>query len=269
MTIACCTWALSGIGTPEPNVPEDQILAQLTQIGFDTIDIRPDDFANAPVRTQIHDLNLAISTVGLSFGVPKEVTFSDEDTAIGQKAIDHALRGIDYAVEMGVQNGVYVIPDMDDSVAGLERYGQAMVTLADAAQQHNLPLLIEHFPGRALPTITGTIAFIQSLAHPNIKLLFDIGHAQMSGELEAFNACQIDGADDYLGYVHFDDNDGVGDLHWALCDGLLTIDTMQRTCDAAKQLGYVGPISLEISPVLDDPLDAIQCSWDIMQQLNL
>ena len=48
--------------------------------------------------------------------------------------------------------------------------------------------------------------------------------------------------------MHLDDNDGVGDLHLALHDGVLTKESLRATFDALKQHGYSGRVSLELHP---------------------
>ena len=103
----------------------------------------------------------------------------------------------------------------------------------------------EHFPGTALPTIADTLAFLRNVAHPNLYLLLDIGHAQMSNE-DVPTAVADAGA--LLGYVHLDDNDGEGDLHWALLDGVLTKESLRQTFSALDAHGYEGGISLELNP---------------------
>ena len=75
---------------------------------------------------------------------------------------------------------------------------------------------VEHFPGKALPTAAGTLEYLSRLNHPNLYLLLDTGHLQMSKEDPA---AVIAAAGDRLGYVHLDDNDGEADLHWPLLDG--------------------------------------------------
>ena len=66
-----------------------------------------------------------------------------------------------------------------------------------------------------------------------------------------------------LYYVHLDDNDGHGDLHWALLDGVLTTHTLRDTFRALQDIGYDGAVSLELSPMLDDPYQALERSRKI------
>ncbi len=60
--------------------------------------------------------------------------------------------------------------------------------------------------------------------------------------------------------MHLDDNDGQGDLHLALYDGILTEPALRATFDALRRAGYSGRASLELHPDLPDPLDALRRS---------
>ncbi|MCB8958748.1 MAG: TIM barrel protein [Ardenticatenales bacterium] len=141
------------------------------------------------------------------------------------------------------------MPTFDADPAALARYGASLQQLATAAAAHGIKVCIEHFPGRALPTAAATLAFIKGLGHDNLYLLLDLGHLQMSGEDPA---AVIQAAGNRLGYVHLDDNDGVGDLHWALLDGVMTEASLGAALAALREVGYGGPLSLELSPRLPD-----------------
>lgn len=250
--IACCSWALSG--------PDESVLSQIAGVGFQWVDIRPKDFAAERSRTAMRRLGLRVSCVGLSFGIPQGAALDSGDKEKADSALAGTLTGLAYAAEMEART-TYIVPGLDASQDGLARYGDALLTLADRAAELGIRLGIEHFPGRALPTIAGTLDYLAMLNHPNLYLLLDIGHARMSNE-DVPTA--IAKAGDRLAYVHLDDNDGVGDLHWALCDGVLTEEALAAAFAALRKHDYDGMVSLELSPQLPDSLDAIRRSWDIM-----
>jgi len=256
MNFACCTWALSG--------DERTILDRISDIGCQWIDIQPSAFQNAASQEHLQQVGLNISCVGLSFGLPEGVTFDSPDPQIIEQAMTMAESTLDDAAQRGIRQ-IYIIPGLDDSLAGISRYGNAVTALAEYAGQRHIKLSIEHFPGRALPTIATTLDFVRAINHPNLYLLLDIGHAQMSHE-DIPSA--IDEAGSLLGYVHLDDNDGVGDLHWALLDGVMTADVLRDTFSALRGIGYAGGVSLELNPLLPDPLDAIRRSWAIIRSTH-
>lgn len=256
MKFACCTWALAG--------PEQSILDQLAQLGFAWIDIRAIDFTADKSRDLIAAYHMQLSCVGLSFALPPGTSLDSDDQAVRAAAIVGATNGLRHAAHLGADT-TYIIPGLDTSPPALARYADAITTLADQAATLGIKLCIEHFPGRALPTVAATLAYLQGINHPNLYLLFDIGHAQIAKE-EPVAALHATG--DRLGYVHLDDNDGQGDLHWALLDGVLTRIRLHDTLRALTKLQYKGGVSLELSPQLPDPHAAIQRSWQILLEIQ-
>jgi len=112
--------------------------------------------------------------------------------------------------------------------------------------------------------VTSTLVYLRGINHPNLYLLFDIGHAQITKEEPV---AALHAAGDRLGYVHLDDNDGQRDLHWALLDGVLTRPVLRDTLAALDELHYTGGVSLELSSQLPDPHAAIQRSWQILTEV--
>ena len=246
--LAYCTWGLAGA--------ETDVLDRIAEQRIAWIDIRPGDFLPHAVRHHMYELGLRISCMGLSFGISPETALDSADRSERLAGVRAAESAILRADRLDIPTA-YVVPGKDGSEEGLARYAESLSRIADHAADFDIRLCIEHFPGTALPTIADTLAFLRRLAHPNLYLLLDIGHAQMSGEpLPA----AIAGAGPLIGYVHLDDNDGSGDLHLALHDGILTEQTLRETFDALRRAGYSGRASLELHPDLPDPLDALRRS---------
>lgn len=252
MRIACCIWALTE--------SETDVLRQVRDIGFDTIDIQPMQQRSLECRLLAQELGLRVSCVGASFGIPDGAALDHAEPGGRQVAIDHVTAAIQHGSDIGADT-VYVIPVADDEPAALERYRGSITQLADAAAQREIKLAIEHFPGTALPTALDTLAFIRQVDHDNLYLLYDSGHIQMSGEdPEAV----IANAGDRLGYVHLDDNDGINDFHWSLLEGVMTDESLIATLRALDALGYQGALSLELSPALANPAKALRESRDVL-----
>jgi hydroxypyruvate isomerase len=254
MNLSCCIWALSG--------PEDEILASLAGIGFRWIDIRSQDLAGQPVRARARALDLTVSCIGASFGLPEGATLDNADPDQAAQALAHVKQALGYGAALGA-TAAYVVPDIDGSPEALARYAGSVSSAAAEAEALGLKLCIEHFPGRALPTAAATLDFIEAIDHPNLYLLFDIGHIQMSGESPA---AVIESAGPRLGYVHLDDNDGQNDLHLSLLDGVLTEATLRQSFAALKAIGYPGAISLELNPNLPNPLQALKQSREVVNR---
>ncbi len=255
MTISCCTWALAGT--------EADVLTAIAGAGLRHIDHRPFDFRSAESRRLISDLGLTPACMATGFGMPKGAALDAAGTQSRTAAIEHTRRALEYAHETGIRRA-YLLPGDEGGEESLKRYGDSVAGLADTAGGYDIKLCIEHFPRKALATVQDTLDYIAKLGHDNLYLLFDIGHAQISKEDPAE---AVANAGDRLGYFHLDDNDGASDLHWALCDGVLTEDVLKTTLATLDDIGYDGPVSLEMNAGLPDPLAAIEAGFRLVRSL--
>lgn len=243
MELSCCLWALTA------NQSHQTAIAQVAELGFGVIDVQPQTVEPA----QVSAAGLRVSCVALSHGAPEDCSLDDEDASSLSRALSHAYEALDYASTLGATTG-YVVPRRGGGAASLPRYAGALALVADRAADHGIRLGVEHFPGTALPSVAATLRFLREVDHPNLALLFDIGHAQMSRENPA---AAIAAAGNLLSYVHLDDNDGVEDLHQALTDGIMTRDSLAHALQAVETSPYDGPASLELNPQLPEPAAAL------------
>ncbi|MDE3259450.1 MAG: sugar phosphate isomerase/epimerase [Gemmatimonadota bacterium] len=250
MNLACCVWAIEG--------SENRVAARAAALGFEWIDVRPFAFSSDGARRRIREHGLSVSCIAASFGMPEGARLSSPDRDARLGAASYLDRTLDFGASLGA-SAAYVVPDEDPS--SLDRYAAALERLAERGDELGVSVCVEHFPDTALPTASGTIAYLREIGHPNLFLLLDIGHAQMSGE-DATEV--ISDAGPLLGYVHLDDNDGSRDLHLGLTDGILTEAALADTVSALADIGYRGNLSLELHPELPDPLDALGRSREIV-----
>ncbi len=245
MSLAACIWALT--------CPEEIALEQVADAGFTHIDIRPGWLQTADLQRRVKDLGLAVSCIAASADMPEGVSLAGDNP---QPARDHVCRAFEHGARLGATTA-YLVPQGDDP----DQFAESLSALADRAQDAGIRLAVEHFPGTFLPTVAFTLNYLEQIGHPNLFLLFDIGHAQMANEDPAD---MIALAGDRLGYVHLDDNDGEEDLHLGLCDGVLTREVLQSTFDALVSVNYDGNMSLELKSDIPDPLDALKRSRRIV-----
>ena len=253
MNISCCAWALSD--------PEPRALKQLAELDFAYLDVQTHTYATAQSQTTMDALKMQVCCVGLSFNMPDGAALDSPSADARQRAIAHIEQGLDQAAQSGA-NTAYVVPGEDPN--RLVHFGESMLQAADLAAERQVSLSIEHFPGKSLPTAVGTLDYIRQLNHGNLYLLMDSGHLQLSGEDPT---AVIDQAGDRLGYVHLDDNDGQDDLHWALCDGVLTRTALRALLVALVNSPYTGPVSLELHPQLADPIKSISRSLNLVREI--
>ncbi len=255
LILSCCIWSLPG--------STDQILDQIAAAGFDLIDVKPDTLSSEGSRRRAARLGLRVSSVGASFGIPEGAALDSPEPGENAEAMRHMREGLSTSKDLGAAV-VYLLPGTRDDSASLSRYARSVESLAETAASFGLKLCIEHFPDTALCTASGTLEFIHGIAHPNLYLLFDIGHIQISGEDPAETIRQ---AGDRLGYVHLDDNDGKGDLHLALTEGILTEEVLDRTFDALDEIGYTEPVSIELNPNLPEPAESVKRSKRLVERI--
>lgn len=248
--LAYCCWGLTGY--------DEKILDKIAAAQISWIDIRSYDFTHPAGRRHMHEVGLQMSCMGISFGIPAYASLDAEDRSERMVAVRTCESAILRANELGLSIA-YVAPCKDGSEEALSRYTESVTRIADHAADLGVRIAIEHFPGTALPTISDTLAYLRTVGNDNLYLLLDIGHAQMSHEDVP---ASIADAGPLLAYVHLDDNDGNGDLHLALHDGVLTPESLRATFSALREHGYSGRASLELHPELPDPVDAMLRSRD-------
>lgn len=243
MNLSCCAWSLPG--------PEEDALATIAAIGFRSIDVQAGTYGSPSSRVLVRELGMEFSCMGLSFNMGDEAALDGDVAGVRQAAIDHCRKVLDQAAELGIGTA-YLVPGRNPEA--LPNFAESLVSVAEYAALHGIAVAVEHFPGKALPTAAATLDYLTALDHPNLYLLLDSGHLQMSGEDPA---AVVAAAGERLGYVHLDDNDGEGDLHWSLLDGVLTEGTLESLLAALEASPYTGPASLELNPRLPDPAGAL------------
>ena len=250
MQIGACLWSL-------PEDPHDAA-AWAKQQRFDYIDVDPGFASGGRPRD-----GLPVASVAIAHLMPDGAVLESGDSQSHISALDHLRAGISEAAELGAEF-VYVPPATADDPTSRQRWKTAVISLAEEAHGLGLSFGIEHFPGYALPSVSLTRDFVNEIAHPNVYVLLDIGHAQISGESVPD---VIESLGDRMAFVHFDDNLGETDDHVALLEGLQTEQQLVDTIGALNRFGYDGRISIEMSPKLPDPREATIRSLKILRRV--
>jgi sugar phosphate isomerase/epimerase len=240
----------------------DDAIVELAQLGFASIDVPP-AAATEETRQRIRSLELKISCVALERGQPDGIDLGSEDEEKRRHSVAYFCRAIEASAALGAPTA-YVTPPIKTDQETRRGWSDSILQLADHAQQHNLCLAIEHFPGRLLPTASATMDFLSELNHPKLALLVDVGHCLISHEEPADI---VRNAGRQLGYIHFDDNDGESDLHWALMTGVLRQSQIEETIDALYQIGYAGGVCLELNSQLDHPQENLRMGARLLEQI--
>ncbi len=227
---------------------------QAAALGFGHIDVVGRAERPSAEREVIAEAGVLVACAAVGRGLADGITLDAAAVDSRRAAVEEMQRQIADAAALGATT-CYVVSGLDASALGLRRFADSCVALAGYAAARMVRLCVEHIPGRALPTAAGTLAWLNDRDHDNLFLLVDTGHCLMTKEDAAEVARQ---AGPRLGYVHCDDNDGVGDLHWPLLTGRLTRDGLAALFTALREIRYGSPVSLELNPQNADPVAALR-----------
>jgi sugar phosphate isomerase/epimerase len=244
-------------------LPFEQAVRRISDLGFGYVDVvgiadRPESHREALAET-----DLVVSCAAVGRDLPGDAALDTESIEKRRLALAMVKRQIDDAAALGA-TCCYLTAGSNVSPDGLLCYSDACTLLADHARQRMLRLCVEHVPGRALPTAASVLDWLAALGHPNLYLLLDIGHCQITKESPR---AIIERAADRLGYVHLDDNDGQSDLHWPLLHGVMQEQDLKETITALKQAKYVGGVCLELSAANEQPDEGLRHGREILASL--
>jgi D-psicose/D-tagatose/L-ribulose 3-epimerase len=232
----------------------ESAVRQAAALGFKYVDVVGLEKRPASHREALADAGLLVSCSAVGRGLPEAHSLDAAGVADRRAAVEEVRRQIADAAQLGATH-CYVVPGLEGSADALGRFADSCTHLADYAAGMMVRLCVEHIPGRALSTAAATLAWLEALRHGNLYLLLDIGHCLVTAE-DAADVVRRAGP--RLGYVHCDDNDGVGDLHWPLLTGKLTRDGLRALGVALRSVDCGGPLSLELNPRNADPIAALR-----------
>jgi sugar phosphate isomerase/epimerase len=236
---------------------------QAAALGFSHVDVvalqeRPEAHLEALAA---RGLLVACAAVGRC--LPEGCSLDAPSVDARRLALAEMKRQVTDAARLGATN-CYVVPGLDATSQGLVRFTEGCARLADFAEQRQIRLCVEHFPGSILSGAKDVLDWLQQTDHSNLALLLDVGHCLISKEDPAQ---VIDRARASLGYIHFDDNDGVSDAHWPLLTGRLTLASLEAVAAALRRISYRGALSLELNPQNREPVEGLRSGKAVLESL--
>jgi len=123
---------------------------------------------------------------------------------------------------------------------GLNRLRESLSAIAEFATDYGMLIAIEpadQYETDLISTCLAALALTQNLGYPNLGVLLDNGHAQITDEdvPATITACG-----DRLFHVHIDDNHGQRDQHLVPGEGTFDFVSMLRALDREGYNGYLG-----------------------------
>ena len=235
---------------------------QLAELGFTHVDMVAVSDRPLSHLEALADSGLVVSCVSLGRALPEGYTLDGEDSDKRRTAVEMVKQHINDAARLGA-TCAYIVPGKDDSPNGLLRLADSCAILSVYAGSRMIPLCIEHFPGSSLPSANKTLSWLNKHRLDSTHLLMDVGHCLISEEDPAKVAHD---AGTRLGYVHFNDNDSVDDLHWPLLSGRLTQDMLDALVAELLLSRYPAALSLELNPNNSDPVADLAKGKRLLEQ---
>ena len=246
-------------GPPADFASEVRLAADLgfTQIDVVALEERPPADAEA-----LADAGVLVRCAAVGRGLPDGCTLDAVDAGRRRDALERARLQVADAARLGATLA-YVVSGMDGSPDGLACFVEACGMLANYAAGRMVRLCVEPIPGRALPSAASMLEWLRRSGRPNLALLLDVGHCLISREDPAAVARA---AGPLLGYVHLDDNDGVGDLHWPLLIGRLTATHLTDLAAALRDVDYADGFCLELKAAASERASVLRTSKEIAER---
>ncbi len=238
---------------------------QAAELGFTHVDVVARADRPAGHYAALADAGVIVACAALGRGLSDGQSLDAAPFHARRAAVEAVKRDLADAARLGAACA-YLVPGTDGSPAALARFGEACTLLAEYAAGRRVRLCVEHVPGRALPTAAAALSWLGAVGHDNLALLLDTGHCLISGEDAAAAALR---AGRRLGYVHLDDNDGTGDLHWPLLTGRLTATAIGELLAALRTIGHDRPVSLELNPLGADAVAALRDGNRLVEEMWL
>ena len=244
-------------------LPFEDAVRRVAALGFAYVDVVGLTDRPASHREALADTDLVVSCAAVGRDLSASTALDAASIEDRRIALEHVKQQIADAAGLGATY-CYLTAGTNASPEGLLYFSDACNLLADYARQRMIRLCVEHIPGRALPTAASVLDWLANVRHPNLYLLLDVGHCQITNESPD---AIIKRAGDRLGYVHLDDNDGKQDLHWPLLHGVMREDELVGTLTFLKNTGYAGALCLELNAANTLPEEMLREGREIVAKL--
>jgi len=233
----------ANLGFLWPDLPLPDAIAAAATARFDAVECHwPYDTPTAEVAKALTDTRLPMLGLNTLRGKTGENGLSalPGRSAEARAAIDQALQ---YAVATDTR-AVHVMAGIATGDAAQATYLNNLRYACDRAAAHNITILIEPLnardaPGYFLRTTTQALAVITAVARPNLKLMFDCYHVQITeGDLtRRLTQCLP-----HIGHIQFASvpdrgPPGTGDVDY------------KRIFAHIHALGYNAPLGAEYRPI--------------------
>jgi sugar phosphate isomerase/epimerase len=234
-------------------------LRRAHELGYDGVELSLLNSAaldQEQIQARIQQLDLEVFSIatGQSY-VNEGLSLYTEDAEIRRRVLERLNGHVDFAARLGsavIVGGIRGKIGVDGSEA-VKRGKQGLEALRECAGyagSRDVVILLEPINRYETDVVNSAqqgAELIESCGCGNVKLLLDTFHMNIE---EASIEESIRKAGEHLGYIHFADSN-----RWAPGMGHTSFDSIVGTL---VEIGYEGPIVLEILPRPDDEQAAVQ-----------
>lgn len=243
--LAACTWIFGDWSLA-------QIAKHLQRLGYDGVELMGDMQAYTPphAREVLADHGLRVFSL-----TPANVDLAHPDTNVRQQAISYYLHLLDFATALGrplvschgYVGRVRALSSQDEEEQLLL---ESVGVVAEAAEARKLHLVLEvlnRYESHLLNTAAAALAFVESLAAPNVGILLDAYHMNIE-ESDPAQALRLAGERLWLYHAADSNRQAIGRGHTDFAAQVAALD----------DIGYQGPIVIECTAPGPDPFAAIK-----------
>ena len=237
------------------NFPINPLLQEIdtfARLAFDYIEIAMDPpmahYSNLSANQKAIKQSLAVNGLGVVCHLPTFVSTADLTESLRRASVTEMQRSLSVAADLGAQK-VVLHPSMVTGMGGfvpetVKGYAfdffSEMVTAADRL---SIIICLENMmPRNILGVEPDDFSEIFS-AFPALMLTLDTGHANLVDYSGNRLTDLIERFGDRIGHLHFSDNSGRSDDHWAIGKGTIRFSKLIKRIRA---IGYDDSLTLEI-----------------------
>ncbi len=188
----------------------------------------------------IDDVSEPLGRARESFGMSFQVHAPMSDVNLGsvyepmrRASLDDTARVLSWCrrqdievvtIHPGFVNGIAFL----DRAMALERVRESLKEVGALAEEHSLTVAVENMPARINSTCTEASELLEVIRGTGLRVCFDMGHANTTGNMDAM----LEHVEDFAN-VHLHNNDGTWDQHNVIDDG---------TADLGKIIGALSGV---------------------------
>jgi sugar phosphate isomerase/epimerase len=190
----------------------------------------------------------------------------EADRHYRQVRVDHTIRCLDLARRLGARSVSSEpggpLPAGASWSHELNTFVEELKPVLEHAEKEGVWLLVEPEPGLLIENSEQFLELAGRLDSPVFGLNFDVGHFYCAGEDPAQAVPRLAR---YIRHVHLEDIPA-SRVHRHLIPGDGAIN-LSAVCQALRSTGYVGWITIELYPYVNDPDDAARTALARMSEI--